>query len=262
MHVFEAAHDLQSAHLEREVKISILMPAEAPPTDVFHLLLLNDGQELHNLRVREALDAHYKKDLLVPVVVAAPHAGERKQEYGTAGRPDIKGRGSRAGAYTAFILEELMPYIREHSGVERFASTAFAGCSLGALSALDIVWNHPEHFDIAGAFSGSFWWRDAHLRRGYRDDKNRIMHQIIRSSDNKPQLRFFFQTGTLDETADRNKNGIIDSIDDTVDLIRELESKGYKRPDDIKYMEIVGGRHDVPTWAGAMPHFLQWAFGR
>ena len=78
----------------------------------------------------------------------------------------------------------------------------------------------------------------------------------------KPALKFWFQTGTLDEKADRNKNGIIDSIDDTIDLIRELEAKGYKRPDDIRYMEVVGGRHDTATWAAAMPHFLSWAFGR
>jgi enterochelin esterase-like enzyme len=57
-------------------------------------------------------------------------------------------------------------------------------------------------------------------------------------------------------------NGIIDSIDDTVDLIKELENKGYNRPADIQYVEMVGGSHNVETWAEAMPKFLHWAFGR
>ena len=35
-----------------------------------------------------------------------------------------------------------------------------------------------------------------------------------------PGLKFFFQCGNMDETMDRNKNGIIDSIDDTLDLIQ------------------------------------------
>ena len=67
-------------------------------------------------------------------------------------------------------------------------------------------------------------------------------------------------TGTHDETSDRNNNGIIDSIDDTLDLIRELEAKGYQRKTDIEYLELADGRHDVPTWGRAMPAFLQWGW--
>jgi enterochelin esterase-like enzyme len=69
-------------------------------------------------------------------------------------------------------------------------------------------------------------------------------------------------TGTEDELADRNKNFIIDSIDDTIDVIKELLKKGYKRPDDIAYYEMVGGKHELKTWAKAMSPFLIWAFGK
>jgi enterochelin esterase-like enzyme len=83
---------------------------------------------------------------------------------------------------------------------------------------------------------------------------------MIKETTIKPELKFWLQTGTKDETADRNKNGIIDSIDDTVDLIKELEAKGYSRPEDIRYVEVVGGSHNPETWAKAMPKFLCWAF--
>jgi enterochelin esterase-like enzyme len=59
---------------------------------------------------------------------------------------------------------------------------------------------------------------------------------------------------------DRNNNGIIDSIDDTLGLIGELEQKGYKRGTDIEYLELPDGRHDVPTWARAFPDFLKWGW--
>ena len=60
---------------------------------------------------------------------------------------------------------------------------------------------------------------------------------------------------------DRNNNGIIDSIDDTLSLIDDLKSLGYKN-DDIAYINYEDGRHDVATWARAMPVFLEWGWGR
>ena len=66
---------------------------------------------------------------------------------------------------------------------------------------------------------------------------------------------------TLDETADRNNNGIIDSIDDTLALIEELKKKGYEEKD-IFYLELKDGKHDVTTWGRAFPEFLKWGWGR
>jgi hypothetical protein len=87
------------------------------------------------------------------------------------------------------------------------------------------------------------------------------MHARIREGAYYPWLKFFFETGTLDETEDRNNYGIIDCIDDTIGLIGELEQKGYKRQSDIEYLELKDGRHDIVTWAVAMPVFLKWGWG-
>ena len=67
--------------------------------------------------------------------------------------------------------------------------------------------------------------------------------------------------GTQDETADRNNNGVIDSIDDTLGLIDELVKKGYRRDSAIRFLELKDGKHDVPTWAIAFPYFLKWGWG-
>jgi enterochelin esterase-like enzyme len=252
---------IQSAALSREVTITLLMPSEYNKAEPLNLLLLNDGQELENLQIKQTLHSLYGSFKINPVLVVAIHTNEeRLQEYGVAAKADFKKRGAKAGAYTRFILDELLPYIHQNTGINTFGITAFAGLSLGGLSAFDIAWNNPEVFDKAGVFSGSFWWRSKALDAGYTD-ADRIMHQVIRDTPGKPDVAFWLQTGTDDETADRNKNGIIDSIDDAIDIIKELELKGYTRPANIQYLEVVGGKHDMPTWAKAMPKFLTWAFG-
>jgi hypothetical protein len=86
------------------------------------------------------------------------------------------------------------------------------------------------------------------------------MHHEIRNGKKKDQLKFWLQTGALDEMGDRNKNGVIDSIDDTLDLIAELTKKGYRPFHDIQYYEMKDGKHNLETWAEAMPVFLKWAF--
>jgi enterochelin esterase-like enzyme len=261
MTVAETEIAIESDYLKRDVTVTLLMP-EGEVTEPIHLLLLNDGQEADNLHLGETLDVLYEAGVLKPVAVAAIHAGaERLQEYGVAGNPDFKQRGSKAAAYTQFIVKELLPAIKKETSVDNFETTAYAGFSLGGLSAMDIAWYNPQLFDMVGVFSGSFWWRSKELGKGYTD-ADRIMHKVIRETSDKPNLQFWLQTGTKDESADRNQNGIIDSIDDTVDIIKELETKGYNRPSDIQYLEIVGGTHSTATWAYAMPKFLLWAFGR
>lgn len=261
MEITETILTITSKSLGREVTCTVLVPDAGYMAGAPNLLLLNDGQELENLKLADTLQQLYSNNRIEPVIVAAIHANEdRLMEYGTALQADFKGRGAKAADYTQFIIDELIPAIKQDTGITEFKSTAFAGFSLGGLSALDIAWHHAEVFNKVGVFSGSLWWRSKDLAKGYTD-ADRIMHNIVRNTEPKPDLKFWLQTGTQDETADRNKNHIIDSIDDTIDLIKELEAKGYTRPSDIQYVELVGGKHDVTTWGGAMGKFLVWAFG-
>lgn len=255
---------LQSAFLGREVRIDFLMPEGLPAGENPGLLLINDGQDMEKMHFRQIIEKLTGENRLKPLLFAAIHAGaDRRMEYGTASQPDYLGRGALAPQYSAFIVDELLPFIHQHTGISAFRETGFAGFSLGGLSALDIAWNHPAIFSRAGVFSGSFWWRSIDQEdEAYDDDRHRIMHQVIRRGQFAPGLQFFFQCGKLDETKDRNHNGIIDSIDDTLDLIRELEEKGYERSNDITYLELEDGHHDVFTWGRAMPVFLEWGWGR
>jgi enterochelin esterase-like enzyme len=227
------------------------------------LLLFNDGQDLESIGLSSILQSLQEQQRISPILAVGIHAGaRRKWEYGIAGRPDYKGRGSQAEAYTQFILEELIPLIRVSQEIEHFREIAFAGFSLGGLSALDIVWKHPTVFSKAGVFSGSFWWRSKDKNDPeYSDAADRLMHETIRNGQFADGLKFFFECGGADEEEDRNQNGVIDSIDDTLDLIKELEAKGYQPNQDLYYLELDEGKHDIATWAQAMPSFLLWGWG-
>lgn len=254
---------LHSVFLKREVTVEFFLPKNVADPSTISLLLINDGQDMETLGLEAILSNLYVTKQINPLLSVAIHASkERKQEYGVAGSPDYLGRGAKAGLYTSFILEELLPEIKTTYKINAFREMAFAGFSLGGLMALDIVWKHPQLFNKAGIFSGSLWWRNVdQTEEDYNDDKHRIMQQQVRNGSYHPGLKFFFQCGNMDETKDRNQNGIIDSIDDTLDLITELEAKGYDREKDIYYLELKDGRHDVPTWGRAMPVFLKWGWG-
>ncbi|MBS1488038.1 MAG: hypothetical protein JST43_10675 [Bacteroidetes bacterium] len=236
------------------------MPAEKKG-QVYPLLLLNDGQDLEKLKVKETIEQLTAEGIIHKIIVAAVTAGDRMQEYGVAARRDYLKRGSRARAYTKYIVSELIPYLTYRYPVDPHSRHTIAGCSMGGLSALDIAWHHAALFSKVGAFSGSFWWRKRDSKsRLYSDTRDRIMHQQIRSGRKKADMKFWFEAGTEDEKSDRNKNGIIDSIDDTLDLVAELTKKGYRPFHDIQYLEVKDGHHNIETWAAAMPAFLTWAF--
>jgi enterochelin esterase-like enzyme len=254
-------HIFNSVFLQREVIIDFYFPLEKNDSSDLDLLLINDGQDLITMGFQNILEELYEQGKLKPLLCVGIHCGsDRKNEYGTAKVLNENGLGAKAQLYTRFILEELLPFIEERSQIH-FKEKSFCGFSLGGLSALDIVWNHPKEFSRAGVFSGALWWRSVSQDDGkFVEDEHRIMHNEIRKGSYCPGLKFFFEAGTLDETADRNNNGIIDSIDDTVSLIDELIEKGYDRKKDILYLELEDGKHDVSTWARAFPEFLKWGW--
>lgn len=259
--IIKTEYVLESNNLGRSVAFDIFIPGNLLGNEELNLLLLNDGQDAEALMMEQTLaDLYFKGKTAAVVVVAIKASKDRINEYGVANHPDFLGRGAKAAKYNQFILSELLPFLSDLIEFPITGKRAFAGFSLGGLSAFDISWNNDRVFDLVGVMSGSFWWRKKDLKSDYNDDTDRIMHEVIRLTSTKPELKFWLMTGTDDEVADRNKNFIIDSIDDTVDIIKELLKKGYNRPEDISYYEMVGGEHNVQTWARALSAFLIWAF--
>ena len=259
MNTFEdfTIHQIASATLNRIVRVDFYLPDQTDLAKGIDVLFVNDGQDLLKMDIRNMI-----KGLMIGsnlLILVAIHAGaERKKEYGVSGAPDFMNRGSKAGEYSSFIINELIPYLHTKIGTSIIRNKYIAGFSLGGLMAFDLAMEFPREFQAAGVFSGSFWWRSKDLKDGYVEERDRIMHAKIRTKSSNNIQRFYLQTGALDEKADRNKNGIIDSIDDTLDIIKELEQIGFNQEHQIKYVELPDGKHDVSTWKRAMPEFLQW----
>jgi enterochelin esterase-like enzyme len=250
---------IASHYLKRQVIIDVYLPQDHTSHSSLSLLVINDGQNLDEMPFAPMVNGLLASGQIQPILCVGIHCNkDRIDEYATAAMPDFAGRGKKAKAYQQFIIEELLPFLHHEYAVDSFEQKAVAGFSMGGLSAMDTLWNYPDVFSTAGVFSGSLWWRSKDIHDGYNDDTDRIMHQLIRKKEFLPGKRFYFTTGSLDETADRNNNGIIDSIDDTLDLIKELEGLGYDKEKDIRYFNDEDGRHDIPTWGKALPAFLLW----
>lgn len=249
---------LRSHYLDRKVLVDLYLS-----TDVINwqsTLLLNDGQDMEQLQIEKTLTDMFSTTGIMKISVVAIHANkDRMQEYGVANFPDYKNRGNKAGRYANFIVLELVPFLQNKYGLMKPENIkAFAGFSMGGLSALDISWSNPELFNKVGVFSGSLWWKSLNTGTA-KDDEFRIMHRRIRESAKREGMKFWLQTGTDDEIDDRNKNGVIDSIDDTLDMIKEFKSIGYT-DEDVTYVEVKGGEHNYHTWSKVFPEFLEWAF--
>lgn len=248
-------HLLPSRHLKRDVTVDVYRPTRLGQD--LQLFLFFDGQDVRSMKVGR-LQRQLMKEGLPPVMVVGIHANERRmQEYGTISQPDYAKRGRKAGATADFVIQELLPFLTETYQIQPQASnTHIAGFSLGALMAFDLAWHYPQHFSTAGIFSGALWWRSEPFDED-APDANRILHTQVAATDELPPLRYWFQAGTEDEDSDRNGNGIIDAIDDTLQLMELLKESGQKEQD-IHYHEVQGGRHEPGTWAGVLSLFLKW----
>lgn len=256
--------DYPSKTLKRSVRVDMILPADYHQNALlqYPLLVLNDGQDVAALNLLSTLEKLYVTKTIRPVIIAAIHAGNRMQEYGTAGQADYKKRGNKAAAYTNFILTELIPELEKRYRLSANKSDrVIAGFSLGGLSAFDIAWKHSDVFGKVGVFSGSLWWRSAPFRPE-APDADRIPQTMVETGTKKEGLKFWFQAGTNDEKEDRNNNGIIDAIDDTLQLIDALAALGYDRNKDIRYLEVHKGEHNPKTWGKAMSDFLKWSFNK
>lgn len=254
-----------SEHLNRKVKFRWVAPANYENfLKTFHILLMNDGQDFFPMKLEDTLAKTFASADIHPFIYIGLECNEdRIQEYGIASSADFKGRGGKAMKYSKFIIEEFIPFLKKEFKVSaNHSEWVYCGMSLGGLSAFDIVLNHSRYFGKVGVFSGSFWWRKKAYNKKDLRDRSRIILEVIKNGSYSPPLKFWLQCGTEDETADRNQNGVIDSIDDTLDVIKELELKGYSHPGDITYLQIEGGKHDLPTWGTVFPEFLEWAFGK
>src|SRR5438270_12344355 len=111
---------IASSFLNRQVIVDVYLPRNVAAPSELSLLLINDGQDLSEMNFSRMLEQLLGANQIGPVLCVGVHAGkDRKNEYGTANKPDYMNRGAKAGAYSRFVLEELLPLIHADYRIEQ-----------------------------------------------------------------------------------------------------------------------------------------------
>ncbi|MFT4179557.1 MAG: alpha/beta hydrolase-fold protein [Thermomonas sp.] len=276
---------------DKPIRVRVYLPPGYDAAQArFDVLYVNDGQDMDAVGMQATLERLYARGVIRPVIVVAiDMPPDRMAGYGLFDRakdeaisaPTKYGVvGSNAHLYAKWLTQTLVPEIdSRYRTVARADGRAVLGWSLGAASAFGIGWQYPELFGRIGAFSPSFWLS---RETGSSDavQSSRIAHALVEEHPPLARPKLFFAAGSLEETDDRDGDGIIDVLDDTRDLIegwqdaqgaphKGLRQLGYsanmdgaRTPshDAATLYLLQGGRHDQPSWARMLPAFLRWAY--
>lgn len=160
------------------------------------------------------------------VIVVGVYPADRARDYGSAG----------AAAYGRFLAGTLVPWIDERFRTLRAREhRAVLGSSLGGVSALRTLLDHPDSFAMAGCMSATF---------GYDDDlASRVLREPL--SD----VRIYLDSGWPR-----------DNYKVTRDMRARLLHAGQREGVDLLYLAHPGAAHSESDWAERLHVPLQFFF--
>jgi enterochelin esterase-like enzyme len=293
---------LQRLHFEppalasESMRVTVYLPpryaAQAAAGRRYPVLYANDGQDMAAVGLQPTLARLYRAHAIEPlIVVAIDMPADRAGAYGlsdrAAARSVVGGSqigpiGTRAQAYSQWLVTQLVPWVDAHYRTRPAArARTILGWSLGALNAFNLAWQYPEVFGRLGAFSPSFWLA-ADRTSAAAIQRTRLAQRMVDGGARRPGLMMWFAIGTAEETSDRDGDGVIDAVDDLHDLIdgyddagvrlRGLRQLGYSvnlhgasapaRRRDVTLFTLAGGQHNQASWHRMLAPFLRWAYAR
>jgi enterochelin esterase-like enzyme len=266
-----------------------LPPDYAASQARYPVVYVNDGQDMEAVRLEPTLRALYAEGAIQRViVVAVDMPSDRMAAYGFFDRADGAARvahtrhgpvGTLADAYARWLVETLVPAVdARYRTLARPEARSLLGWSLGGASAFAIGWQYPDVFGRVGAFSPSFWLA-ADGRNADTVQSSRLAHALVDGSAPGPRPRVFIAVGDAEETDDRDGDGVIDVVDDALDLVQgwrdpqgdahrglrdlglgaNLEAGARRTRDPVAVLRLPGARHDQASWTRMLPAFLHWA---
>ncbi len=277
----------------KPMRVRLWLPPGYRPNSArrYPVLYVNDGQDMEAVGLQATLEDLYRHREIAPlIVVAIDMPADRMAGYGVSDRakgvsvvaPTKYGPvGANAQAYSQWLADTLVPHVDAHWHTRRDADSRWLlGWSLGAINAFSVGWQYPRTFGRIGAFSPSFWLSTDGASAAAVQD-TRIAHALVDVAPAPDGSKFFFAAGEAEEKGDRNGNGVIDVIDDVLDLMRGwrdaeghmhkgLEQFGYSinveyatKPDasTVVFYRLPAGEHNQKSWARMLPAFLLWVDG-
>lgn len=266
------SHQVPADSFAQIVQVNVFLPADYQSTDKrLPSVYINDGQDADAVALAETLQNLYDEKKIRPIIViAVSMLPDRMATYGYSDRKAKQSLpaetrygsvGMRAHDYSAWLAESLVPYIdAQYRTIAKPESRAILGWSLGAANAFNIAWNYPDVFSRVGAFSPSFW-----LSSKSADPTTAIVQTIIQQKPMPEHFYLWLAVGDAEETDDRDGDGVIDVIDDSLAVIEALSAKviqsgSANAKHELKIMIFPDGQHNQQTWKQMLPDFLIWAY--
>jgi len=148
--------------------------------------------------------------------------------------------------FNAFLVEELVPWVRERYSVTRDPSrVVVGGASAGGLAAAYAAFEHPDVFGNVLSQSGAF-----RFGRPGEEGFEWLTGQI--ASRKRVAVRFYLDAGSLETKSLRPMGGAPSLLEANHKLRDVLREKGYF----VHYHEFSGG-HDYISWRGSFSRAMQ-----
>jgi len=170
----------------------------------------------------------------------APGEEPRKRADGRPAGPSNRSveYDSLGNAYSRFLLDEMLPLVREHVKiVDDPAGRGICGSSSGGICAFTVAWERPDAFSKVYSTIGSF----TNIRGGGK------YPEIVKAAPKKP-IRVFMQDGTNDIV---NQFGSWPEANKAMHAA--LQEKGYE----VQFV-LGEGTHNPEHGASILPDAMRW----
>jgi predicted alpha/beta superfamily hydrolase len=252
-----AYHDVPGASLGlKDRRLIVWLPPgyDTATTRHYPVLYMHDGQSIMNTKtaafgvewsVDETAQSLIQAGQMEPIIIVGVYnTDDRIAEYTQV--PTSKYGGGRANDYGRLLVEVIKPLIDSTYRTKPEAQyTGVAGSSLGGLVSMYFGITHSATFTRIGVISPSVWWAE-------RDIVTRVQAMSA-----KPPLRIWVDIGT-------NEDGSVSESEQTVNDTRALRDalidEGWVLDNDLKYLEVPGGRHNELAWAARMDQILKYLY--
>ncbi len=187
--------DVESAVFGRSRTVGVYRPPLAAVDDETPLVVIHDGSDLVTFAdLRSALDGLVLGGHVAPFAAVLIDPIHRNREY------------TASAEHAAFVVEELLPAVRESLGVGGHQQLVCAGASLGAVASLATAWRNPGVFDDLVLLSGSFVTAlGGPRRRGKLFEPVIAFMEEFAASSTRPAARIWMACGAYEGLSTDNQ---------------------------------------------------------
>jgi predicted alpha/beta superfamily hydrolase len=230
--------------LDRDLTV-YLPPSYGRGERHYPVLYMQDGQNLFD--PEESFAGSWRVDIAMDqaaargvegIAIGIPHAREeRVAEYSPFDNPEAgPGRGRE---YVTYLAETIKPLVdARYRTIPGRGTTCVAGSSMGGLISLFAFFARPDVFGAVAAMSPSLWYA------------GRAIFGVVNAAPFRPG-RIYLDVGRREGE---------ETVADARRLRNLLLSKGYRKGDQLRYVEDRAGGHEEAAWGhrlrAALPFLL------